>query len=78
MIKPIAVASRGYLTGVARDIVSIPADGYLTSVVAARRRGPGNAGIYDPFMDAFYGEIHRDDEELIPILAAWLMEVINA
>jgi hypothetical protein len=29
-------------------------------------------------MDAFYGEIHRDDEELIPILAAWLMEVINA
>lgn len=74
MSRPIAVATEGYLTGVARDIVSIMADGYLTSVVA-KRRGGGRAREDVHFYQKF---LRKEDDELLMILSAWIMEVGNA
>lgn len=75
MITPLSAATGGYLTGVARDIVSIMADGYLVSVVAKRRGGGRRITEGEHPYRTF---LRREDDDLLLILAAWIMEVGNA
>lgn len=72
MINPLSIASGGYLTGVAIDLAAIHSDGYLTSVIM-KRRGGGKAREEDPYLEF----LRREDEELMLILTAWIMEIGN-
>jgi hypothetical protein len=72
MSVPLSVATNGYLTGVARDIVAIATDGLLISVVAS---GSANK---KPYFDPYWMElVHRDDEEFLFATAIWFMEMIH-
>lgn len=70
MIRPIAISTAGYLCGVARDVLGIGTDGYLTRrilpVTPGNYTGGGSAGPRDLFLD----KLLRDDEDILTIIRA--------
>jgi hypothetical protein len=58
-----SVATEGW-----RGVTAIPVE----PPKRRRRTGGGEPGKYDPFMDPMMGRVHRDDEDVLAIIMAFL------
>lgn len=73
---PLLVATEGYVGFAGLQPIAMSADGYLSFPVVDVQEWPINAfsgpGKLDPYADAFRWQHHREDDEIMAIISAFL------